>query len=179
MLTDRLMAAVRACLIAGMALTAAGAAFAAAPMDLVGSWRGTLEGSTDGTGPDSQVSLDVRASDNGISISWRLPSGRTGAAGLAPGKAPGVYEPENGGLFGMFRDEQAADPLEGRPLQWARIEGAALIVYTLTISVSGGYILDRLACTRTEDGVTLQFSRRRNGAEPEDLRALLTAAAVQ
>lgn len=55
------------------------------------------------------------------------------------------------------------DPLKGDPFVWCRVEGQSLIVYSLLITDNGGYEMQEYVRTLTDQGLSLKFSRIRDG----------------
>ena len=64
-----------------------------------------------------------------------------------------------------FGHSEPLDPLKGEPYVWADIEGPTLRVHALLITDDGGYEMQVYRRTLTADGMTLEFSRNRNGKE--------------
>ncbi len=63
----------------------------------------------------------------------------------------------------MFSNTQDQNPLAGDPVQWARIEGDALLVYSFVIDDDGSYVLSTYRRTLTNGGMSLYFSYTVNG----------------
>jgi len=69
-----------------------------------------------------------------------------------------------------FGNMQPINPLrEGDPFVWATLKGSTFTVYALLITSAGGYELQTYARTLTDGGMTLNFTRLRDG---EQLRAI-------
>lgn len=150
----------------------AGAAGAAAPASLAGSWRGAVSGGP----PGAEVALSLQSSGDRLSVVVTLPSAAARTIELMPGDAPGILVPARGGMFSMWRGNERPDPLGGAPLVWARVAEDSLTLYRLQIARDGSYTLERFAATRTTEGVALTVSTRRTGQPPEEITAELRAA---
>jgi hypothetical protein len=78
---------------------------------------------------------------------------------------------ERKGVFSsaMHRDafghSEPLDPLKGEPYVWAAISGQTLTVHALLITDDGGYEMQVYSRTLTASGMSLKFSRNRNGQE--------------
>ena len=149
-----------ACLVAGPAL--------ADPLDpLVGSWRAVAVTPAGPGEPPAAPDLTLRLNreGGGFRLQWRVPGTGPLEVTFAPTDRPGVYgaEPGRGSLFGMFAAPAAGDPLKGERLVWARIEGAALVVYSLALEPSGDFALDRSSHLPEAEGIALAFSRLGQG----------------
>jgi hypothetical protein len=156
-------------------LWSAAALAADAPAALVGSWRGSVDaGSANSSG--AQVTLSVTQQDGGFLLSGVLPGSHRVEASFVPAQNPGVFRPASGGIMSVFGGDGVGDPLNGKPLLWARSQGPRLVVYMLAVGDNGGYALDRYACTRDGQGVTIDFVRRQNGADVETMTAKLAPA---
>ena len=83
------------------------------------------------------------------SINFRL-SGRQNVFGSAMGKD-------------KFGNEIPLDPLKGNPYVWAIIDGKTLTVNSLLVFEDGGYEIQTYERTLIDGGMSLDFSRVRNG----------------
>ena len=78
---------------------------------------------------------------------------------------------ERQGIFSsaMHRDAfghaEPLDPLKGEPYVWAAITGQTLTVHAMLITDDGGYEMQVYSRTLTASGMSLKFSRNRNGQE--------------
>jgi hypothetical protein len=63
----------------------------------------------------------------------------------------------------LFGAPEPLDPLKGDPYVWAHIEGTTLSVHALLISDDGGYEIQVYRRTLTPSGLSLAFTRNRNG----------------
>ena len=69
------------------------------------------------------------------------------------------------GTPGTFRCADSGDPLAGKVLCWARIRGATLSLFLMTVDEAGTYELQQYDRTLTGTGMTLTFKRLRDGDE--------------
>ncbi len=111
---------------------------------------------------DLDVTISVKGA--GFAISWTTvlrdkgdpdnPQVRRKSTSLtfAPSDRPGVY-----------RGNQEADPLDGRPYTWARLHGQTLTVHSLVIAADGSYELQSYERTLSGAGMALKFTRVRDG----------------
>jgi len=84
-----------------------------------------------------------------FSINFRL-SGRDNVFGSAMGKD-------------KFGNEIPLDPLKGKPYVWAIIDGKTMTVNSLLVLEDGGYEIQTYERTLIDGGMSLEFSRIRNG----------------
>lgn len=164
--------------ILGAALFAvpAEAADEAAIRDFFGSWRG-VEVEATGAQADlgltpEDLNIEIGPSGDGfrlqgLAIGRRLPdsielTSRPTEASFAPTERPGVYAYDPGGsLFSsLFADPATGNPLEGDVLLWARLEGATLHLYSLSINAHGGFELEHGKGTLDGDVMTIDFEGR-------------------
>jgi hypothetical protein len=156
-----------------LASTAAVAADQASIRDFAGDWRGVEVTKNDQAIAAKPQDLDLRLSseDDGFRLSWirfsREPGGglerEKAEASFAPTDRPGVFafRPGPTSLLGrLFGDPATANPLDGKTLLWARLDGATLTVYSLSIDDHGRFDLNRYARTLTDHQISLQYTRR-------------------
>lgn len=132
-----------------------------------GQWRGTeVAVENDGLGielrPDD-LNVTITPDGDGFRLHWvtleRHPlagtfTRREAEARFQPTARPGVFafEETPGTLLGrLFASPATGNPLEGETLLWARLDGPALVIYSLGITHDGGFDLHR-AAHRLEDG---------------------------
>lgn len=63
----------------------------------------------------------------------------------------------------IFRGADSADATAGGVQSWARIEGATLSVYEMRVLASGAYDVQKYDRTVTAEGMTLVYTRLRDG----------------
>ena len=169
--------------IAGAALGLAGLASAlAAAADegvarLVGTWRGPVVENTLGV-PLKEVLAELRVDGRAVTARWTTLGEGEASVRLEPGARPGVLAPAAArGLGSMFGGRRAADPLEGEPLLWGRVEGSGgLSVYRLAVSREGRPTLDRYTFRPADPGAEgLAFAASRLGPGGETVGGLRAA----
>jgi hypothetical protein len=157
--------------------------------DFFGSWRGVeIETTGDQTDLDLEIGdLDIEitaAGDGfrleGLAIGRRLPDStelaqRPTEASFVPTDRPGVYAFDPGGsLFSsLFADPATGNPLKGDVLLWARLEGATLHLYSLSINSRGGFELDHSKGTLDGDVITIDFVGRMENDQVHTVKGLV------
>jgi hypothetical protein len=138
---------------------------------LAGQWRGQVR---NGEADAGEARMAVAQRGSGFTFTWAMPGSAPFEASFEPDEhRAGVYKVSGGGLLSLLGRQRDGDPLDGKPLVWARVEQAMLVVYSLTIDEDGGYRLGRLAYRREADGVTAELMTRSSVAEPQMLTAQL------
>jgi hypothetical protein len=94
---------------------------------------------------------------------------------FAPSERTGIFS------SAMHRDTfghaEPLDPLKGEPYVWADISGPTLTVHALLITDDGGYEMQVYQRTLTASGMSLKFSRNRNGQELKTVFGVLARKA--
>jgi hypothetical protein len=136
-----------------------------------GNYVGRTITAPDGSLSPRDLSIEIKPhGDNGFLLAWttviRDASGtrhRAYSIAFTPSTRTGIF------ASAMRRDafghSEPLDPLKGEPYVWADIEGPTLRVHALLITDDGGYEMQVYRRTLTADGMTLEFSRNRNGKE--------------
>jgi hypothetical protein len=90
---------------------------------------------------------------------------------FAPSQRPGIFS------SAMHRDafghSGPLDPLQGEPYVWAAITDKTLTVHAMLITDDGGYEMQVYRRTLTDDGMSLSFSRNRNGQQLKTVYGVL------
>ena len=103
----------------------------------------------------------IAAAEDGFVISWTTikrrgpdkgPKRKSRTMFFLPSESPAVFRPLAQG-----------DPTAGGQVSWARIENDTLTVYIMGVSDRGIYEIQAYARTLTGDGMTLLFTRIRDG----------------
>ena len=113
--------------------------------------------------------------DRGFTVSWttviRKGDGRLkrseNSVNFEPAKRHGVYG--SAMRRNMFGEEAPMDPLKGEPFVWATVAGDTMTVHSLIITEDGGYEMQSYERHLTDDGMSIEFRRVRDG---ESLRAV-------
>jgi hypothetical protein len=162
--------------MAGLALTSADAAAQdVAIADFAGTWRGAeVRAGGDDAAPTlepSALDVAIASESDGFRITWtglvRQSDGalvpQSAEASFVLTDRPGIYafEPTDSSLFSrLFADPATGNPLAGQTLLWARLAGATLTVYSLSVDAHGGFKLSRCARTLREGGLDVHCTHR-------------------
>ncbi len=166
--TSRLAALIVAVLLAGVPAQAS----ADEPDLRVSAFYGTWVGSGIS---ESEVSIyfritardlnvTIRPAGSGFTVSWTTVLRQKGDP-----KNPQVTRKSSTVTFvptgrpNVWRGAENADPLDGGAYAWARIEGNALVVYSMVIRDDGGYELQTYRRTLSGLGMELEFVRVSDG----------------
>ena len=155
-----------------LALSWAGAPRATAadaPVDrFFGTYQGRSIQSADSGLSARDLSVAIRAHDEGFEVSWTTVIHRAGgtkhaayAIDFVPTERPNIFQ--SAMRRDVFGHAEPLDPMRGEPFVWARIAGDTLTVYALLIDDEGGYEIQTYDRTLTADGLALRFSRDRDG----------------
>lgn len=112
----------------------------------------------------AQVTLRRRTADGGAAEVTLVGGERSAVLQVAPASS---------GLLGRLFSPGQGSPLDGDRLIWARIDGAALIVYGLAIDGSGHFTIEQERHAREGDQLRVEVTRLRFGAEPVRAVAML------
>jgi hypothetical protein len=140
-----------------------------------GSWSGAIGERTSGwPAGATRVELRVDGSDKEFSVALSGPGGALLDASFVAGSRKDVFDPpaERGGLMALMFGSAAPNPLEGKPLGWARRTTDELVVYRLEVQ-DGPFRLDRVAIKPIGDRVELTVERREHDRAPETFSATL------
>lgn len=157
-----------------------GAARAADIAEFVGDFTGSADMvAADGTTTPRDMSVSIRETDDGFRVDWTTvtykPDGRTKVSPYSvdflPSDRPGIFAAAM--KRNVFGHAVQLDPMKGEPFVWGRIAGDTLTVYSLFVDDAGGYEMQQFDRTLTEGGLTLEFSRFRNGEMLRSVSAIL------
>lgn len=73
----------------------------------------------------------------------------------------------------MFDDSDNGNPLAGKPMLWARIDGPSLTVYGLRVAESGSFVIDQFALELIDGGMAFDFHAVADGVERAALQGHL------
>ena len=146
----------------------------------IGDYSGTAEVETsDGQRVSRDMSVSIRAEDEGFSVRWTTATRRDGESRektyrieFQSTARPDVYAAAM--TRNVFGHEGPLDPMKGEPYVWARIEGDTLTVFSLFVTDSGGYELQQFDRTLADGGLMLDFSRIRDGVPQRSIETFLT-----
>ena len=134
-----------------------------------GAYEGTsISGAAEGISV-RDMKVSIAPTKRGFNVTWNTTTHK--ADGKSKIKTYSIdFEPtKREGIFGSemrrnkFGDRVPLDPLDGEPYVWARITGNVLTVYSLHITAEGSYEMQVYHRTRTEEGLTAEFTRFREG----------------
>lgn len=157
-----------------LALTLLAAPAAWALKAELGPFLGTYVGTAQVYGEDGEVEgerdMTIQIEEgpkDGFMITWvnvSLVNGRRDVPGVerrvatatfVPSDRDGVYIEEMRGS--LFERRHLADPLEGEPMRWARVDGDRLGVFSFGILEDGRYGLQSYERILTEVGLDIEF----------------------
>lgn len=123
--------------------------------------------------------VSIHAAGKGFRIAWTSVIRRGGDPkhpNVRRRHADKVLQPY-GKRPGVFRCTDSGDPLKGKDLCWARIEGNTLSMFMMTIDDDGIYELQQYDRTLSGSGMKLTFKSWRDGDEQRtvDGRLIKTA----
>jgi hypothetical protein len=138
-----------------------------------GTWVGAIGGSAGWPSGAGKVELRVDGTDKRFSVTLAGPGGPLLDQAFQAGSRKDVFDPPPaGGMLSFLRGGSPANPLEGKPLSWARRAGEELVVYRLEVQ-DGPFRLDRLALKPAGDRVEVAFERRAHDRAPERFQTTL------
>jgi hypothetical protein len=176
------MTALRIGLVAAFALLFAGAAAAETIKDFEGHYVGIgvtrvtqQKGSVAARDRDLDVVV-IAGKDGGFSLSWKTvylyrwtksekSKRRFSSLTFVPADKKNVW-----------RAKRSGDPLAGRAMIWARLEGKVLSVYVVAADPAGGLATAIYERTLTKTGMLLRFTSRHNGKVVRTVNAELRRA---
>jgi hypothetical protein len=119
--------------------------------------------------------VTIRPAPNGISVSWTTVIRQGGDPAM-----PNIRRKANSLNFvrtdraGVFRAENAGDPLSGAPFAWARVAGQTFTVHSLVVLDDGGYVMQTYNRTLSDLGMALEFISVRDGETARRVTGRLT-----
>jgi hypothetical protein len=116
----------------------------------------------------------IRPDGAGFKVTWTSvirPGGNSSKPRIKRKTTTRAFAPTD--RAGIFRADSSADPISGKEMCWAHIEGQSLIVYQMVIGGDGAYQLQRYARTLSGLGMQLTFTRIRDGERIRTVRGRL------
>lgn len=141
-----------------------------------GHYLGTALNETTDETANRAIEVTIKAHEQGFNVTWSTTVYRadnkvkkaTFSINFHPRKLEGVYSSGMGkDLFGR---SAPLDPLDGDPYIWAFIKANTMTVNSLLVSENGGYEIQTYERTLTGNGMSLVFSRVRNGNVMKQIR---------
>jgi hypothetical protein len=176
-------AALLLCVIGVLGAAAASAAADPALEPFFGEYVGrSIQAPNEQLSPRDLSITISRRDDNGFTLVWTTVIHDAAGARrqsysvhFLPSARAGIFS--SAMRHDIFGHAEPLDPLKGEPYVWADIHGPTLRVHALLIADDGGYEIQVYRRTLTSDGMTLQFSRNRNGRELKTIYGALTRKA--
>lgn len=166
------------CTLAIVACAVGAAAAAAEPIAASrGRWAGSIGDASGWTAGAGRIGLQVDGSDARFKVDLAGPGGALVAGEFSAGKQKDVFgPPAASGLMSWLGRGSTVNPLDGKPLAWARRENDVLIVYRLDLR-GGAHRLDRLELRPSGERIGVVFERREHDRPPERFTATLERSA--
>jgi len=144
----------------------------AAPADIepfLGDYEGEAVSQNQGEIRKRDLRAKITAAGKGFTVNWisvtRRPDGtlkrKEYAIDFLPTKRKNIFR--SGERKDLFGNAVPMDPMEGDPYVWARVHEDTLTVFALHVLEDGGYEMQTYARRRIPDGLSLRYSRVRDG----------------
>jgi len=152
-----------------LSLAAAGKAAAPEVQTFVGEYEGEAISANGGDISTRDLRVKISATQNGFIVNWisvtKRPDGKLKRKQYSiefhPTRRKNIFR--SGERKDMFGNLVPLDPMEGDPYVWARIHEKTLTVYAVHVLEDGGYEIQTYARTRIPTGLSLKYSRVRDG----------------
>jgi hypothetical protein len=143
-----------------------------------GRWSGPIaDRPAGGPGGAGRIELRVDGTAARFTVDFAGPGGSLVAGEFSVGKQKDVFGPPAAkGLMSFLGRGSEVNPLEGKPLAWARRDGETLIVYRLDLR-GGAHRLDRLELKPSGERIGVVFERREHDRALESFTASLERSA--
>lgn len=143
-----------------------------------GRWSGPIGEQTSGKqGGAGRIELRVNGTADRFTVDFAGPGGSLVAGEFSAGKQKDVFgPPAASGLMSYLGRGSSVNPLDGKPLAWARRDGETLIVYRLDLR-GGAHRLDRLELKPSGERIGVVFERREHDRALERFTASLERSA--
>lgn len=156
-------------LCAALALAQAATAARPAIEPFLGDYEGEAVSENKGEIRTRDLRVKITAAEKGFTVNWisvtRRPDGtlkrKEYSIDFLPTQRKGIFR--SGERKDMFGNAVPMDPMQGDPYVWARVHENTLTVYALHVLEDGGYELQTYARTRIPEGLSLKYSRVRDG----------------
>ena len=142
-----------------------------------GRWSGPVGERSSAWPGDGKVELRLDGSADRFTFDVAGPGGSLIAGEFQAGKRKDVFgPPASKGLMSFFGRGSPVNPLEGKPLAWARRAGDELIVYRLDIN-DGAHRLDRIVLVPAGDRMRVAWNRGKAECRPKSAMPTMSLAA--
>ena len=126
------------------------------------------------------LNVKIEKTDQGFNLSWTTVTRKRDQSAKRKSYSIDFSKSPRKNMWGSavrrdaFGNMQPINPLrEGDPFVWATLKGDTLTVYALLITAAGGYELQTYARTLTASGMTLKFTRLRDGEQLKAINGVL------
>ena len=154
------------------AMTAMVAAAEAASVDFTvffGEFEGRAVSENQGEVRTRDLRVKISAYENGFTVNWisvtKRPNGKLKrkeySINFLPTRRANIFR--SGERKDFFGNAVPMDPMKGDPFVWARIHDDTLTVHALHVLEDGGYEMQTYARRRIPEGLSLKYSRVRDG----------------
>jgi len=115
------------------------------------------------------IDVTIKPYKRGFNVTWRTTTHRVEKSAKISKFSINFQRSGRDNVYGSamgkdkFGNETPLDPLQGNPYVWAIIDGKTLTVNSLLVFEDGGYEIQTYERTLTDGGMSLDFSRVRNG----------------
>jgi len=134
-----------------------------------GEYEGEAVSENDGEVRKRDLRVKISAFENGFAVDWisvtKRPNGKLKrkeySINFLPTRRANIFRSaERKDLFG---NGVPMDPMKGDPYVWARIHDETLTVHAVHVLEDGGYEIQTYTRRRIPEGLSLQYSRVRDG----------------
>lgn len=136
----------------------------------LGSYEGTAKvSSADGSTRKRDMSVEIAQTDQGFSVAWTTNTYRPDGSAKEKSYLIEFVPSDRGDVYSsamkrnVFGHDVQLDPMKGEPYVWGRFEGDTLSVYSLFVTVDGGYEIQQFNRTLADGGLDLDYKSVRNG----------------
>jgi len=134
-----------------------------------GEYEGEAVSENDGEVRKRDLRVNISAFRNGFTVNWisvtKRPDGKLKrnehSINFLPTRRENIFR--SGERKDFFGNAVPMDPLKGDPYVWARIHDETLTVHALHVLEDGGYEMQTYTRTRIPKGLSLRYSRVRDG----------------
>lgn len=133
----------------------------------------------DGSKTPRDMSVTIKTTKKGFSVQWTSTTHKSDGRIKEKSYSIGFVPSDRDNVFAaamqknVFGHEVQLDPMKGEPYVWARINGDTMTVFSLFVDDDGGYEIQQFDRTLAEGGLTLEFSRLRNGEQQKSVTTFL------
>jgi hypothetical protein len=165
-------------LLAALVLATMATSLGAEPVaQSAGRWAGPISERSPGWLAEGRIELRVDGTPEKFSVDLVGPAGKMLGGEFRAGERKNVFGPPAAtGLMSYLGRGSAVNPIEGKPLAWARRDGETLVVYRLELR-NGLYRLDRAVLAPTATGLRVAFERREHDKPAQTFTAMLQRTA--